>query len=173
MKFVKKIIGIIFITTIPITSICVSACSPNYEFEQYMDVITINDFHGAAELVTNKDNKIVIPGIEYLASEINDIRSENYKKTGTYDSTQVILNGDIFQGTGFSELTYGDSVAELFQTLGVHFSSIGNHEFDWGQDFLDLNQARQKKHMTFQQMGDFTFLSCNIHKTSVTGDLIN
>jgi 5'-nucleotidase len=44
--------------------------------------------------------------------------------------------GDIMQGTPISNLMQGASVIDVYNHMGYQAATIGNHEFDWGQDVL-------------------------------------
>ena len=60
--------------------------------------------------------------------------------------------GDEMQGTPLSNLSFGRSMIEAMNALGIDAAAIGNHEFDWSVDTL-RNRMREAK---------YPFLSANI-----------
>ncbi|MDO4535426.1 MAG: 5'-nucleotidase C-terminal domain-containing protein, partial [Clostridium perfringens] len=45
--------------------------------------------------------------------------------------------GDLYQGTAISNLLYGEPVSKIIEEMGMKYSAVGNHEFDWGLDKID------------------------------------
>ena len=87
-------------------------------------ILTINDFHGWVE--ENGSS----PGMAKLAAFIKDYRL-------THSDTIVVSGGDNYQGEALSNLTLGDLVNALYGLIGLRFSAVGNHEFDWGTEHFD------------------------------------
>jgi len=87
-------------------------------------ILTINDFHGWVE--ENGSS----PGMAKLAAFIKDYRL-------THSDTIVVSGGDNYQGEALSNLTRGDLVNALYGLIGLRFSAVGNHEFDWGTEHFD------------------------------------
>ena len=106
-----------------------------------IDIISFNDFHGALE----SDGKKT-PGMSKFVGAIKE-----YKKANP--NTIVVSGGDNYQGTAMSNLTYGKPVSDMFKEIGLTASAIGNHEYDWGTDYIE----------TWQKDGGFEFLACNIY----------
>ncbi len=46
----------------------------------------------------------------------------------------VVDSGDWFQGTIIGNYSYGIAVADFFKLIGVEVTTLGNHDFDFGQD---------------------------------------
>ncbi|MBK2266829.1 5'-nucleotidase C-terminal domain-containing protein [Francisella philomiragia] len=86
-------------------------------------VLSLNDFHGQVE--PNKD----MVGAAKIASFIDD-----YKKT--HPNLVVVAAGDNYQGTGISNISHGDVVNDFFDYIGVKYSAVGNHDFDYGQKWF-------------------------------------
>ncbi|WP_395167721.1 bifunctional metallophosphatase/5'-nucleotidase [Francisella salimarina] len=86
-------------------------------------VLSLNDFHGQVE--PNKD----MVGAAKIASFI-----DNYKKT--HPNLVVVAAGDNYQGTGISNISHGDVVNDFFDYIGVKYSAVGNHDFDYGQKWF-------------------------------------
>ncbi|HQP31065.1 MAG TPA: FAD-binding protein [Deltaproteobacteria bacterium] len=84
-------------------------------------IMTINDFHGWVEESGSS------PGMAKLAVFMNDYRRR-------HPDTVVVSAGDNYQGEALSTLSRGDLVNALFGLVGLQFSAVGNHEFDWGTE---------------------------------------
>ncbi|MEG1499225.1 MAG: 5'-nucleotidase C-terminal domain-containing protein [Bacteroidales bacterium] len=93
------------------------------EHRDTLTIVSFNDFHGA---FVEEEN---IPGAASLTQTIRNIKK-------TYPNVQVFSVGDNFSGSYFSRITGGSLQNLLFQRTGVRYSSVGNHEFDWGLDSL-------------------------------------
>jgi 2',3'-cyclic-nucleotide 2'-phosphodiesterase (5'-nucleotidase family) len=89
-----------------------------------LTILTVNDLHGYIEQEEDGTG-----GISNMAYLFNQIRNENI-----LDDVVLIANGDMFQGTAISNMTYGLSVLECMNAMGFDAMGIGNHEFDWGLD---------------------------------------
>jgi len=114
-----------------------------------VEILALNDFHGyLAQDATH-------PGIGVIATYINQERAQN-------PNVVLLSAGDMYQGTMESNLVYGASVAAEMNYLKFDAMTIGNHEFDWGQNHL---QDRIKQ-------SNFPFLAANIYKTG-TNKLMN
>ena len=100
----------------------------NYE---YIDVYELSDFHGAVNYETHSDNDYV--GLPRLATYLDGKRANNP------GGTLVLSTGDMFQGSADSNLTRGYIVNYAMHYMGFDASAIGNHEFDWGLDWLKKN----------------------------------
>lgn len=96
--------------------------------EDSMDlhILEVNDVHGYCLQDENGKN-----GISNLTYLINQIRNEDTK-----DNTILIANGDMFQGTALSNITFGEAMIEIMNAMKVDVMTVGNHEFDWGLDTI-------------------------------------
>ena len=88
-----------------------------------VNIVQMNDIHGHIEQTNGKN------GISNAAFLIDEIRNED-----EYDNTLLIGNGDMFQETALSRLSYGEVVIDCMNEMKVDCLGIGNHEFDWGID---------------------------------------
>ena len=43
-----------------------------------------------------------------------------------------------------SNLTYGKPVTDVFNSIGIKYSALGNHEFDWGDEHFSFMATRRK-----------------------------
>ncbi|MCD8204413.1 MAG: 5'-nucleotidase C-terminal domain-containing protein [Coprobacillus sp.] len=57
------------------------------------------------------------------------------------DNPVLISNGDLWQGTYESNIYYGKVLTELLDVAGYSAMTLGNHEFDWGQDVIRENAS--------------------------------
>lgn len=77
----------------------------------------------------------------------------NYDKDYNPDYSIFVSAGDMFQGTGVSNLTQGQAMSEIMNSFPFDAMAIGNHEFDWG-----LKTVLEKN----KDIANYKFLSCNI-----------
>ena len=97
-----------------------------------------NDFHGQLEPVgsPNPSN----PGMARVAGKVEEIRAAK-------GAANVLLvdGGDMMQGSLLSNLNKGAPVMAVYNAMGYAASTVGNHEFDWGQTVLQ-ERADQAVH---------------------------
>jgi 2',3'-cyclic-nucleotide 2'-phosphodiesterase (5'-nucleotidase family) len=102
--------------------------------EQALERIVLlhtNDFHGAIE--AEEEGAGERGGLVNLVSLIDEVRAQDPGRTLLLDA------GDTFQGTYVSNSTQGEVVMAAMNLAGYDAWTLGNHEFDWGQEVL---QAR-------------------------------
>ncbi len=77
----------------------------------------------------------------------------------------LISNGDLWQGTYESNIYYGEILTELLDVAGYSAFTLGNHEFDWGQDVIKKNE----------KLTNVPFLGANIvyYQTDTLVDYVN
>lgn len=105
----------------------VGACLPATAGETVVDVISINDFHGALEDPGASSKN---PGAAKLVTAIKKAKEANPR-------TIAVSAGDNFNGSALSNLLYGEPVTAMMGEAGIRLSAVGNHEFDWGLDKFD------------------------------------
>lgn len=110
-------IHLLFISS---ASVCLSAV---HETVDTLSILSFNDFHGAFP------QDVISPGAAALVQEVLDEKQKNA-------NTIVVSVGDNFSGSYFSRITKGEPLPEVFKAMGVEVSAIGNHEFDWGMEYL-------------------------------------
>ena len=93
----------------------------------FIDFYELSDMHGA---VTKGDSEI---GLAHLAGYLNVKRSQNP------GGTVVVSSGDMFQGSADSNLTRGYMVNYAMNYMGFDSMAIGNHEFDWTDEWIKKN----------------------------------
>ncbi len=108
-----------------------------------VDFYAINDLHGK---FGDTDANI---GVDELTSYI--------KNSGKADDNYVVLSsGDMWQGGSESNLTKGNIITEWMNDLDVASMTLGNHEFDWGIEYIVENA----------EIAEFPFLAINIYDKS-------
>ena len=107
------------------------------------DFYAINDLHG--KFVTSSN----IVGVEGLTTYL--------KQSASLDDNPIFLSsGDMWQGGAESNLTKGLIVTDWMNELGFASMTLGNHEFDWGEDYIEDNA----------ELAKFPFLAINIYEKS-------
>ncbi len=122
----------------------------------------------------NEEKNLV--NIEIFA--LNDVHGNVYDgsttlsiaKTATYfknkktqnPNTVILSSGDMWQGSSESNNTKGKLITEWMNNAGFDAMTLGNHEFDWGVDYIKSNAA----------LASFPFLALNVidEKTSARAD---
>lgn len=154
-KNIKKFFTLLLIFTFIFT---LASCKkdqippePNTLIE--LSILSINDFHGQLE---EKDSEA---GAARIAEFIYDTREQNP------NGTILLGGGDMFQGTGISNIGYGLDVINFMNMVDFDAMTIGNHEFDWG---LDQILAYRDNNLENGE-AEFPFLSTNIYQKSIDG----
>ncbi len=106
----------------------------------YFDLYAINDLHGK---FSDTDSQ---PGVDELTTYIEQARDKN-------PNVIILSSGDMWQGSPESNLTSGAMVTEWMNYLDFASMTLGNHEFDWGEDAIEDND----------ELAEFPFLAINIY----------
>lgn len=105
------------------------------------DFYAINDLHG--KFVTSSNTT----GVEGLTTYL--------KTSAALDDNPIFFSsGDMWQGGAQSNLTKGAIVTEWMNSLGFASMTLGNHEFDWGEQYIEDNAS----------LASFPFLAINIYE---------
>ena len=104
------------------------------------DFYTINDLHG--KIADSADNE----GVDELTTYL---RNAHY----TDENVIILSAGDMWQGSAESNTTKGQLTVDWMNDLGFTAMTLGNHEFDWGEEFIEANA----------QQAEFPFLAINIY----------
>ncbi len=116
-------------------------------------VIVIIDFYAINDLHGKFCDTLTQPGVDELSTYLKGAQL-------TDDNAIILSSGDMWQGTAESGLTDGILITEWMNEVGFAAMTLGNHEFDWGEDFIRNNLAA----------AEFPFLAINIYDNS-TGKL--
>ena len=120
-----------FLVAILVLSVFTAQADPSK-----ISILHMNDFHGFANPYKPLASDESIGGIAYLAAEVNKLRAER--------PSLLLAAGDMIQGNNWGNLTQGESVVELMNTMRFDAMVVGNHEFDFGQDVLKQWVAEAK-----------------------------
>jgi 5'-nucleotidase/UDP-sugar diphosphatase len=96
-------------------------------------VLHFNDFHSHINPFSPHGSDEEVGGAARLASAINAVRDEN---AAAGVPTYVLVAGDAISGTTYSIATHGEATFAVLNAIGVDAMTLGNHEFDYGQDNL-------------------------------------
>lgn len=116
---------------------------------QDLVILHTNDTHSQIDPVRVGYNK-GRGGVERRLHYIDSIRSR-------YGKNKVLLldAGDFNQGTPYYTVAHGDLEVELVNLMGYDVFTLGNHEFDNGQEDL-ARRLRKCRHQTVTCNYDFT-----------------
>src|SRR6185437_7316134 len=93
-----------------------------------LSILYINDLHGQLEQAYNDpadpSKGFKFPGIARIATWVKNFRE-------THPNTIFLAGGDNYQGTMLSNYYYGSTVSDYFNMMGITYSAMGNHEFDF------------------------------------------
>ena len=91
-----------------------------------LDLYAINDLHGK---LRDSDTQ---PGVEELTTYL-------YDAMAGVKNPILLSGGDMWQGSAESNLTRGMLVTEWMNEMGFAAMTLGNHEFDWGEEYIEKN----------------------------------
>ncbi len=105
-----------------------------------VDFYVLNDLHGK---FADTDNQ---PGVDELSTYL--------KQSAAKDDYAMFLSaGDMWQGSAESNLTSGAIVTDWMNEMGFAAMTLGNHEYDWGEEAVENNAER----------ANFPFLAINVY----------
>lgn len=108
-----------------------------------LSLYSINDTHGA---FTRGQKSQYSAGMAYIGDYLKK------KKENDYNNTILISPGDMWQGGIESNNTKGKIMVEAMNITGFDVMAIGNHEFDWGKEYIISNS----------KLANFPFITSNI-----------
>ena len=132
---------------------CMASCGPSQQGNRKncvdVAVFAINDFH--AGLLSVPANRT--PGAAHLIQTLDSLKA-------VYPYHITLTAGDNFGGSYFYKLTYENSpMPEFFKEMGITVSTLGNHEFDDGQEKL----ADKWKHIqNYPEGWDMKYVCANV-----------
>lgn len=130
-------------------------------------ICNINDIHGAAVGYGDIDLKTSsnIPGAIRLARDV-------HQTMDNYPGSLFLSAGDNNSGNAFSSCTHGENFFPILKSMGINYSAIGNHEFDWEspQKHYLIDQIYDSLGRTLQTQGKY-FIASNILNNIPDDDL--
>ena len=104
------------------------------------DIYALNDLHGKLD---DGDSCV---GVDELSTYLSNAFLEN-------SATILLSSGDMWQGSAESNLTKGLIITDWMNEMGFASMTLGNHEFDWGSEYISDNA----------DLADFSILAINIY----------
>lgn len=142
------------------------AAAPTTETQAGSDVVVLDlynltDIHGHIEQVTSKDKqgnvKVTEAGLSAMSCYVKRAKTQN-------PNSQLLLLGDNIGASPFTSGSQHDNpTIKALNQMGVFASTIGNHEFDKGQDVLRARfTGGVVDGVTYEKVG-FPYLGANVH----------
>ena len=132
-------------TNLPPSTTPVAPTTP-VTVDRKINLFGINDFHGS----------VVANGYEGGILKIGSY----FKSKGQEENTLLINAGDMWQGSIDSNHNYGKLLTECMNYIEFDAFTLGNHEFDWGQKYIEENRKLKDEVTSYQT----PFLSANIYR---------
>ena len=134
---------------------------PTYDDENYfyIPIIHTNDIHGSfypKKILLPSGKSYSIGGLEYLGKYISIMKKEWKDRFLYFDS------GDQFQGGIEGSISKGKVIMDYFNKMGIKYATIGNHEYDYGIEFMKY----------YMNLSKFNWVLDNV-KNTTTNDYIN
>ena len=107
------------------------------------DFYVINDIHGK---MVDGDSQ---PGVDELTTYLKNARAAN-------PNTVFLSSGDTWQGMSESNLTQGFILTEWMNAMGFVSMTLGNHEYDWGEEAVIANA----------ELANFPMLAINVYDST-------
>ena len=109
-----------------VISVCLISCQKDGGNYINLNVIELNDLHGYVNQAAYSKDYNLANAAYYI----------NQKRSETNNEVLLVANGDMFEGTAFSNMTGGLSTINVMNELNFDMMGIGNHEFSWGLDSI-------------------------------------
>ncbi len=106
----------------------------------YFNLYSVNDLHGK---FADDGSNI---GVDELTTYLKNARQ-------TEDNAFFLSAGDMWQGSAESNMTKGKILVDWMNELDFVAMALGNHEFDWGEEFIEENAA----------YAEFPFIAINVY----------
>ena len=141
------------------------------DVKKVVTIYATNDFHGS---IMENGNQM---GLKKWGSFLKERSNER--------NTLLIDQGDTWQGSIYSNYNHGALITDVMNCIQFDARTVGNHDFDWGVDYLIANGQREYDGYTTPTLAanvfDYNFLNkttgttqqSNIGKKSVTYTLEN
>jgi 5'-nucleotidase len=145
-------VAIIFAMTAMISACGGGSGSSSSDTPVQVKILHMNDSHSHIEGDTEKlsfdgvETEVTMGGMARAAALIDSLRDEN---------TLLLHAGDTVQGTLYYTLFDGEADADVLNAMDFDAITIGNHEFDDGDDFLS----------SYIDIVDAPFISANVIPT--------
>ena len=115
----------------------------------YVSVVVVLDFYSVNDVHGKFANSDDFTGVDELTTYLKNAYA-------TDDNAVILSSGDMWQGSSESNLTRGYIITEWMNDLDFVGMALGNHEFDWGTEYIKLNS----------ELAEFPFLAINVYETA-------
>lgn len=105
-----------------------------------LEFFSVNDLHGKFQ---DTDSNC---GVDELTTYLRNKQSQN-------PNTVLLSAGDMWQGSPESNLTHGNIITDWMNDLSFTAMTLGNHEFDWGEEYIEQNA----------ELAEFPILGINVY----------
>ena len=149
----------LLISALLVLSLLLGACADNTPLCAHTDgnddgicdgcavsVLVVVDFYAVNDLHGKLDDTDSQPGVDELSTYL-----EKARKTDDY--AIFLSSGDMWQGSAESNMTHGLIVTDWMNELDFVSMTLGNHEFDWDESYIEDNDA----------LAEFPFLAINVY----------
>ncbi len=120
---------------VPLLLISLPGCKKrdNFSYDsetmKTIEIYATNDIHGTIQ----EDGERI--GIPKLMTYLNE--------KGKNGNTLLIDQGDTWQGSIYSNYNHGALITDVMNYIHYDARSVGNHDFDWGVDYIKANTAKE------------------------------
>ncbi len=104
-----------------------------------IDFYAVNDLHGKFKDTESNG------GVDELSSFLRLRAAKN--------NAVLLSSGDMWQGSAESNLTKGQLITDWMNDLDFASMTLGNHEYDWGEEYIEEND----------KLAEFPFLAINVY----------
>lgn len=112
----------------------------NKSVSDIIDIFAINDLHG---MFMDSSSQV---GLDEFSTWYKNLEADD----ASYEL--LISQGDMWQGSAESGINKGAMMTEWMNYMGFVSMTLGNHEFDWGEQYVKNNHS----------IAEFPFLAINI-----------
>lgn len=105
-----------------------------------LEFFAVNDLHGKF------DDTDANCGVDELTTYFRQKQANN-------PNVVLLSSGDMWQGSSESNLTHGNIITEWMNDLNFASMTLGNHEFDWGEESIEQNA----------ELANFPILGINVY----------
>jgi len=121
-----------------------------------IQLLHTDDIHGHLDFDTvgSGTSSFQSGGLAMVSSQVKALRARAPARTVLVDG------GDTWQGTFISNSNKGEAITKAMSLMGYDAMTVGNHDFDWGQQVLSSRASE----------ASFPFLATNVTETA-TGKL--
>lgn len=105
-----------------------------------LEFFSINDLHGKFK---DTDSNC---GVDEMTAYLRAQQKNN-------PNTVLLSAGDMWQGSSESNLTYGNIITDWMNDLDFAAMTLGNHEYDWGEEYIEQNA----------EIAEFPILGINVY----------